>query len=49
MLKDGAMILDIVDQSTRPGAEQVSITEELSRVLPAIDAVHVYFPDALFC
>jgi len=47
MMNDGAAILDIGGQSTRPGAEQVSITEELSRVIPAIDAVHVYFPDAI--
>jgi dihydropteroate synthase len=47
MLKDGATILDIGGQSTRPGAEQVSITEELSRVISAIEAVHIYFPDAI--
>ncbi len=46
MLHDGADIIDIGGQSTRPGAEQVSITEELNRVVPAIDSVRTYFPDS---
>jgi len=44
MLNDGADIIDIGGQSTRPGAKQVSITEELNRVIPAIEAVRTYFP-----
>ncbi|KAF2188676.1 folic acid synthesis protein-like protein [Zopfia rhizophila CBS 207.26] len=35
----GATILDLGGQSTRPGAAQVSSSEELSRVLPAIKLV----------
>lgn len=35
----GATILDIGGQSTRPGAVQVSSSEELSRILPAIKLV----------
>lgn len=46
MLNDGADIIDIGGQSTRPGAEQVSITEELNRVIPAIETVRAYFPDS---
>ncbi|NEP02193.1 MAG: dihydropteroate synthase [Symploca sp. SIO2E9] len=35
----GADIIDIGGQSTRPGAEQVSLEEELNRVLGVIEAV----------
>lgn len=37
--EEGADILDIGGESTRPGAEPVSIDEELSRVLPVIEAL----------
>ncbi len=46
MLKDGADILDIGGQSTRPGSEQIGADEELQRVLPAIEAIHQHFPEA---
>ncbi|CBX90686.1 similar to folic acid synthesis protein [Plenodomus lingam JN3] len=36
---DGATIIDVGGQSTRPGAIQVSLAEELSRVLPAIKLI----------
>lgn len=36
---DGAHILDVGGESTRPGAEAVSTAEELSRVVPAIRAL----------
>ena len=36
LLKQGAHILDIGGESTRPGAEQVSLEEELQRVLPVV-------------
>jgi len=39
LLAEGADILDIGGESTRPGAEPVSETEELHRVLPVIRAV----------
>ncbi|MDM9381664.1 dihydropteroate synthase [Chlorogloeopsis sp. ULAP01] len=32
----GADIIDVGGQSTRPGAEQITVTEELERVLPVI-------------
>ena len=35
----GADIIDIGGQSTRPGSEQVSVAEELDRVIPTIEAV----------
>ena len=39
LVKAGADIIDIGGQSTRPGAEQISIIEECDRVLPIIEAV----------
>lgn len=39
LIEEGADILDIGGQSTRPGAEPVSVDEELRRVLPIIDAL----------
>ncbi|KAI1264195.1 Dihydropteroate synthase [Xylariaceae sp. FL1019] len=35
-IRDGASIIDVGGQSTAPGAPEVSTSEELSRVLPAI-------------
>lgn len=39
MLNDGATILDIGGESTRPGAAAVSLDEELQRVVPLISAI----------
>lgn len=39
MLRDGADILDVGGESTRPGALPVSVEEELHRVIPVIEAV----------
>lgn len=47
MLAAGAAILDVGGQSTRPGAERVPAEEELRRVVPAIEALHARFPEAL--
>lgn len=47
MLKDGADILDIGGYSSRPGAEEVSVEEELNRVLPVVEAIATRFPDAI--
>ncbi len=47
MLKEGAAILDIGGMSSRPGAEIISVEEELQRVLPAIEALHQAFPQAI--
>lgn len=43
-LADGADILDIGGESTRPGATPVSAEEELARVLPLIKAAHEKWP-----
>jgi dihydropteroate synthase len=39
MVKAGVDILDIGGQSTRPGAAQISLEEELERTVPVIDAI----------
>lgn len=45
--KQGAFIVDIGGQSTRPGADKLGVQEELDRVIPAIQAVHRAYPDLL--
>ena len=39
MINDGAQIIDIGGESTRPGAEEVSADEECSRVILVIEAI----------
>ena len=39
LVESGADIIDIGGQSTRPGAEQISLEEELNRVVPVIQAL----------
>ena len=39
MVDEGAEVIDIGGESTRPGASPVSVTEELDRVVPVIAAV----------
>ena len=46
MLEAGADIIDIGGESTRPGAAEVSIPEELSRVVPVVRALRREFPGA---
>ena len=43
MLKDGASILDIGGESTRPNAQAVSLQEELDRVIPLVEALNSRF------
>ena len=42
---DGAAILDIGGESTRPGAEPVSAEDELERVVPVIEELHARAPE----
>lgn len=39
MVKEGAAIIDVGGESTRPGAQPVPLSEELDRVLPIIEAL----------
>lgn len=43
MIRDGAAILDIGGESTRPGYVPVSEEEEMQRVLPVIEAIKKHF------
>lgn len=43
MLQDGADIIDIGGESTRPGAAEVSLQQELDRVLPIIALIRQEF------
>lgn len=47
LLDDGADILDIGGESSRPGAEHISEEEETKRVVPVIEGILNKVPDAL--
>ena len=47
MIESGADIIDIGGESTRPGSEPVSETEELERVIPVIDEILDLKPEAI--
>jgi dihydropteroate synthase len=44
MVEEGAAIIDVGGESTRPGAASVSVDEELQRVIPVIEALHAAIP-----
>lgn len=43
MLSHGAHIIDVGGESTRPGAKPVSLSEEMARVIPVIEAIKQRF------
>jgi dihydropteroate synthase len=47
IILEGAAFIDVGGYSTRPGAEEVSETEELKRVLSAIESIVKYFPGVI--
>lgn len=48
MVDEGAAIIDIGGESTRPGADPVSESEERDRVLPVLEPALKNFPDTFF-
>ena len=46
ILSDGAAILDIGGESTRPGADEVSTKDETERTIPVIEAIRKRHADA---
>lgn len=48
MIQDGAKIIDIGGESTRPGSDPVSEVEEIERVIPIIKPALKEFPNTLF-
>jgi len=47
MLQQGADIIDVGGESTRPGAPEVSVEQELQRVIPVIEAIKSRFDCAV--
>src|SRR6202030_1123342 len=47
MVGEGAAILDIGGESSRPGSEPVAVEEELRRDIPVIQRIRTRFPDLL--
>lgn len=47
MLQDGADIIEIGGESTGPGSKDVRLDDELSRVIPVIQAIRKAYPDAV--
>lgn len=47
MLTEGATFLDVGGYSTRPGADDISPSEEADRVLPLVEALKRVFPEAI--
>lgn len=47
MLNDGATFIDVGAYSSKPNADDVSLNEELSRILPIIDLLINHFPDII--
>ncbi|MBV8640640.1 MAG: dihydropteroate synthase [Verrucomicrobia bacterium] len=47
MVSEGAAILDVGGESSRPGSDPVPLAEELRRVIPVIKRIRSRFPDLL--
>ncbi|MDR2522698.1 MAG: dihydropteroate synthase [Synergistaceae bacterium] len=47
MLRDGADVLDLGAESTRPGSKPLPEKEELARLIPAVKALRAAFPNAV--
>jgi dihydropteroate synthase len=47
MINEGADILDLGPQSTRPGSTRISAEDELEKLIPAIEIILENFPDAI--
>ena len=47
MIREGAAILDIGGQSSRPGSERITEQEELERVIPVIQLIRQHFSDVI--
>ncbi len=47
MLADGAAILDIGGQSTKPNSASITVDEEIKRVITVIENIHTHFPEAI--
>lgn len=48
MVRNGAKIIDIGGESTRPGAEPVTVDQELQRVIPVLQKAMEKYPDVFY-
>lgn len=48
MVQDGAAIIDVGGESTRPGSDPVPESEELNRVIPVLKKAVTAFPETMF-
>lgn len=47
MLREGADFIDLGAASTRPGADLLAAEQEIERLLPALEAIKIEFPEAI--
>jgi dihydropteroate synthase len=47
MISEGAAILDVGGESSRPGSEPVTLEEELRRVIPVLRRIRAHYPEIL--
>ena len=47
MIEDGADIIDVGGESTRPGAEPLTVENELDRTIPVIESIRERNPDVM--
>jgi dihydropteroate synthase len=47
MVEQGATIIDVGGMSSRPGAVEISASEEMDRILPVIQSIREKFPDVV--
>ncbi|WDF54938.1 dihydropteroate synthase [Mucilaginibacter sp. KACC 22063] len=47
MISKGATFFDLGAYSSRPGAEDISVQEEMDRLLPVVEAISTALPDAI--
>ena len=46
MISEGATFIDIGGASSKPGADEISVDEELKRVIPVIEKISQIFPES---
>jgi dihydropteroate synthase len=46
-LNQGAKFIDLGAYSSRPGAANISLEEEMQRIIPFVEAIHQRFPEAI--
>ena len=44
MVEEGAAIIDVGGESSRPGAEAITAEEELERIIPVVECLHAELP-----